>query len=156
MDPNSSNSMGSGLPVQIPNDDITDVHLPTDLPLGTQVDAVHNTDAENLSQNLNSSRSDQITPPPQTRGGEQNVTIQPPNGDNSPNPSNKVPPRPASELAELRAMIMNLINISKNKEIAHRNLAAMVGQQRRDYTRMAHEVERDTAKLGFLPRSPQI
>jgi len=145
MDSNSSNSSGSGLPVQIPNDDVTDRHFPTDHPLRTRVDAVHNADAEDISQNLNSSGSDQITPPPQTRGGEQNVTIQLPNGDNPVNPSNQVPPRPARELAELRAMIMNLINLTKNQEIAHRNLAAIVGQQRRDSTRLAHEVERDTA-----------
>ena len=153
MDPNSSNLSGSGLPVQIPNDDVTDRHLPTDLPLGTKVDTVHNADAGDISQNSNSSESDQITPPPQTRGGEQNVTIQPPNGDNPVNPSNQVPPRPASELAELRAMIMNLINLTKNQEIAHRNLAAIVGQQRRDSTRMAHEVERDTAGKEVPPRN---
>ncbi|KAG7529791.1 hypothetical protein ISN44_Un120g000040 [Arabidopsis suecica] len=86
MDPNSSNSTGSGLPVQIPNNNVTDGHLPTDLPPGTKVDVVHNADAENISQNSNSSGSDQITPPPHTRGGEQNVTIQPLNGDNPANP----------------------------------------------------------------------
>jgi len=156
MDPNSSNSSGSGLPVQIPNDDVTDGHLPTDLPPGAQVDAIHNTDTENISQNSNSSGSDRITPPPQTRGGERNVTIQPPNGDNPANMSNQVAPLPASELAELRAMIMNLINLTKNHEITHRNLAAIVGQQRRDSTRMAHEVERDIAGKEVSPRETGI
>jgi len=156
MDPNSSNLSGSGLPVQIPNDDVTDRHLPTDLPLGTRVDAVHNADAEDISQNSNSSESDQITPPPQTRGREQNVTIQPPNGDNPANPSNQVPPRPARELAKLRAMIMNMINLTKNQEIVHRNLAVIVGQQRRDSTRLAHEVERDTAGKEISPRETRI
>jgi len=57
-------------------------------------------------------------------------------------------------------MILNLINITKNQEIAHPNLAAMVGQQICDSTRMAQEVERDTAgkeippaKLGFLSKA---
>jgi len=157
MDPNSSNSTRYGLPVQIPNDNITDGHLPTYLPLGTQVDAVHDVDAENISQNSNSSGSDQILPPPsQTRDGEQNIMIQPPNVDNPANPSNQVPPRPATDLAELRAMILNLINISKNQEVAHRNLAAMVGNQRSDSTRMAHEVERDTAGKEISPRETGI
>jgi len=50
------------------------------------------------------------SPPSQTRDGKENVTIQPPKGDNPANPSNQVPPRPGNELAELRAMILNLIN----------------------------------------------
>jgi hypothetical protein len=49
-------------------------------------------------------------------------------------------------------MILNLINIGKNQEIAHRNLAAMVGQKRCDSTRMAQEVERDTAGKEIPPR----
>jgi len=141
MDPNLSDSTRSGVPVQVLNDNVSDGHLPTDLSFGIQVDAIHDIDAENISQNSNSSGSDQILPPLQTRDGEQNVTIQPPNGDNRANPSNQLPPRPANELAELRAMILNLINISKNQEIAHRNLAEMV----RKFL---------PAKLGFLPRSP--
>ena len=40
-------------------------------------------------------------------------------------------------------MILNLINISKNQEIAHRNLAAIVGRQKCDSTRMVQEIERD-------------
>jgi len=151
MDPNSSNSTRYGLPVQIPNDNVTDGHLPTYLPLGTQVDAVHDVVAENISQNSNSSGSDKILPLSQTRDGEQNITIQPPNVDNPANPSNQVPPRLATDLAELRAMILNLINISKIQEVAHRNLAAMVGNQRSDSTRMVHEVERDTAGKEISP-----
>jgi len=53
-------------------------------------------------------------------------------------------------------MILNMINISKNQEIAHRNLAAMVGQQRRDSTRMSQEVERDTAGKEIPPRETEI
>jgi hypothetical protein len=64
MDPNSSDSTRSGVPVQIPNDNVVDGHLPTDLPLGIQVDVIHDINAENISQNLNSVGSDQVLPPP--------------------------------------------------------------------------------------------
>nr|AAM15259.1 hypothetical protein [Arabidopsis thaliana]AAM15451.1 hypothetical protein [Arabidopsis thaliana] len=68
MDLNSSDSTRSGVPVQIPNDNVTDRHLPTDLPLGIEADAIHDIDVENISQNSNSSRSDQILPPPRKPG----------------------------------------------------------------------------------------
>jgi len=68
MDHNSSDSTRSGLPVEIPNDNVTDRHLPTDLPLGTQVDVVHGIDAENISHNSKSSGSNQILPPLANKG----------------------------------------------------------------------------------------
>jgi len=42
-------------------------------------------------------------------------------------PSKQVLLRSANELAKLRTMIINLINISKNQEIVHHNSRAIVG-----------------------------